>query len=1342
MKTIYSLIIALMILTGSYKSGLTQATLTLPLDVPGTPGNTVTIPVNAKGISNLVGFQFTIEYDKDKLTYLNISNWATGITGVTVSTPQEGKITFVYADPNVKINIADGKFFDVNFTVKDGTAGSAGLAWSGNPTAKSLINYDLEEISCNYVNGSVKIQSTCVAPVSPTSISASQTTIAAGTSVTLQVNGGNLNSAPNWVWYTGNCGGTQVGTGATLSVSPASTTTYYVQASECGTSTTCRSVTINVNPAACANTNTALVIGQNYPNEAMQVTSVTLSPAIPEPGETVTVNVSWKANSCGSCIVKANVFGSWSTSDQLMFFHNGFNETKSTTFTFTAPSTAGRHYLRLIWAFDIGDFSNYTGSNLPSGSQCSNWGNSICFITEKSFEINDTILQIENNIALSSLGATAEDNGSFNDYEFDQDAVLTIDNDNTSYWAGLQSSSPQQMWINFDKTYVIDKIYIDEREDGYMNTGKVEYFDGTVWKLLVSIDKTAPDLIQSFTPVTASKIRITVNSVTANPAWYNKVACFNSVEVNGSVPICSNTNIVLTEVQSYPNEAMQVTSVTLTPSSPKPGEIVTVNVSWKANSCGSCIVKANVFGSWGTSSQLTSFHDGFNETKSTTFTFTAPSSAGTHSLRLIWAFDIGDFSNYTGSNLPSSSQCSSWGNSVCFVTEKSFEINETILPIENNIALSSLGATAEDNGSFNDYEFDQDALLTIDNDNTSYWAGLQSSSPQQMWINFDKTYIVDKIYIDEREDGYMNTGKVEYFDGTVWKLLVSIDKTAPDLIQSFTPVTASKIRITVNSVTANPAWYNKVACFNSVEVNGSVPICSNTNIVLTEAQSYPNEAMQVTSVTLTPSSPKPGEIVTVNVSWKANSCGSCIVKANVFGSWSTSSQLTSFHDGWNETKSASFTFTAPNTNGNHNLRFIWAFDIGSFSNYTGSNMPSSSQCSSWGNSICFVAEKNFQINSSCITPSIPVVGSITQPSCSVSTGSVVLNGLPASGNWTITRTPGSTTTTGTGTTKTITGLTAGTHTFTVTNAEGCVSASANAVINQPSLPNAPVIGTISINSVVLNGLPSSGNWTITRTPGNITYSGSGTSYTITPLNPGSHTFTVTNSSGCTSSASSPAFISGTQSATLTIGNAVISSGGNVSVPVNAKQITDMVGFQFTIEYDKNKLNYINTSDWASGITGVVVSNPQEGKITFVYADPNLKINISDNKFFNINFTMKDGASGSANIVWSDNPTVKSLVNYDLEEISCTYESIATSFKSITEPHFQIYPNPFGNFIRIENHEKVTRLKITNVLGQAVIDSEYPQHLTNTEKLTDGVYFITLFGEDDVLKSVKMIKNSR
>ena len=91
------------------------------------------------------------------------------------------------------------------------------------------------------------------------------------------------------------------------------------------------------------------------------------------------------------------------------------------------------------------------------------------------------------------------------------------------------------------------------------------------------------------------------------------------------------------------------------------------------------------------------------------------------------------------------------------------------------------------------------------------------------------------------------------------------------------------------------------------------------------------------------------------------------------------------------------------------------------------------------------------------TPTAPVAGVPTQPTCSVATGSVVLSGLPA-GNWTVTRNPGNVTTAGTGATLTVTLLATGTYTFTVTNSAGCVSpSSANVVINaQPASPAAPV----------------------------------------------------------------------------------------------------------------------------------------------------------------------------------------------------------------------------------------------------------------------------------------------
>ena len=78
------------------------------------------------------------------------------------------------------------------------------------------------------------------------------------------------------------------------------------------------------------------------------------------------------------------------------------------------------------------------------------------------------------------------------------------------------------------------------------------------------------------------------------------------------------------------------------------------------------------------------------------------------------------------------------------------------------------------------------------------------------------------------------------------------------------------------------------------------------------------------------------------------------------------------------------------------------------------------------------------------TPSAPAIDSITQPNCITPTGTVVLSGLP-SGTWTLTRSPGAITTSGSGTSTSISGLAAGSYTYIVTNASGCPSTSSNSV---------------------------------------------------------------------------------------------------------------------------------------------------------------------------------------------------------------------------------------------------------------------------------------------------------
>ncbi|HQW01141.1 MAG TPA: hypothetical protein PLR30_01645, partial [Saprospiraceae bacterium] len=67
---------------------------------------------------------------------------------------------------------------------------------------------------------------------------------------------GTLNDATDWKWYTGGCGMTPEGTGATIAVMPDAATTYYVRGEGgCVTGNTCLSISITISGALTTNTN-------------------------------------------------------------------------------------------------------------------------------------------------------------------------------------------------------------------------------------------------------------------------------------------------------------------------------------------------------------------------------------------------------------------------------------------------------------------------------------------------------------------------------------------------------------------------------------------------------------------------------------------------------------------------------------------------------------------------------------------------------------------------------------------------------------------------------------------------------------------------------------------------------------------------------------------------------------------------------------------------------------------------------------------------------------------------------------------------------------------------------
>ncbi len=104
---------------------------------------------------------------------------------------------------------------------------------------------NISNVSCRYISPNIFLPLKTSSVVA-TGANKDKGNICPTMTVNLSVRGGTLGSNAVWRWYTGSCGGTLVGTGASISVSPAATTTYYVRAEGDCNVTACVPVTVTV----------------------------------------------------------------------------------------------------------------------------------------------------------------------------------------------------------------------------------------------------------------------------------------------------------------------------------------------------------------------------------------------------------------------------------------------------------------------------------------------------------------------------------------------------------------------------------------------------------------------------------------------------------------------------------------------------------------------------------------------------------------------------------------------------------------------------------------------------------------------------------------------------------------------------------------------------------------------------------------------------------------------------------------------------------------------------------------------------------------------------------------
>jgi hypothetical protein len=114
-------------------------------------------------------------------------------------------------------------------------------------------------------------------------------------------------------------------------------------------------------------------------------------------------------------------------------------------------------------------------------------------------------------------------------------------------------------------------------------------------------------------------------------------------------------------------------------------------------------------------------------------------------------------------------------------------------------------------------------------------------------------------------------------------------------------------------------------------------------------------------------------------------------------------------------------------------------------------------------------------------------------------------------------------------------------------------------------------------------------------------------------------------------------------------------------------------------------------------------------------------------------------AGWDNGEWTGDPNREAVVEADV-----TFDDIfgwKTNAAIDVLSNLNVYPNPFTNEIFVENAENVSRVVITNVIGQVVVDM--PVNSTsktiNTTNLNNGVYLVTFQANNGERLVRKMIK---
>jgi len=202
-----------------------------------------------------------------------------------------------------------------------------------------------------------------------------------------------------------------------------------------------------------------------------------------------------------------------------------------------------------------------------------------------------------------------------------------------------------------------------------------------------------------------------------------------------------------------------------------------------------------------------------------------------------------------------------------------------------------------------------------------------------------------------------------------------------------------------------------------------------------------------------------------------------------------------------------------------------------------------------------------------------------------------------------------------------------------------------------------------------------------------------------------------------------------------------SANKQLIVPIHATYFQNLGAFQFTVQYDSEKLSFDDVSNWYEGIESVIIGNVEPGKITFVWTADDKGISINDGILCNIVFNSNLSSDASL-ISWSDNPTICEFSDFDANLMDVKYSDNTvgdiTGISKNDNENYQLYPNPGNGVFKLHLFNKsglITDIRIYNSLGEIVyydnriVLNQNLEKTFNLSYLPNGIYVMQIETEN-------------